>query len=83
MEEYRPWIVDRNIIKLRFQLKNHDALDKKLTTLIISSIDSTMAGQVNWKGKKVKLENIMQRQAYRLASSMVIDRKYRGYRFKW
>lgn len=34
-------------------------------------------------GKRIRLENIMQRQAYKLAGAIIGEKKYRGYRFKW
>lgn len=84
MEEYRAWVVDRNIIILRSKLNsNIDSLTQKLKSDISNAIDSTMATKINWQGKNIRLENIMQRQAYRLAGSIIGDRRYRGYRFKW
>lgn len=84
MEEYRAWVVDRNIIKLRQRLGDKAELDKELKSKIIEAIDGTVATAFPYRQKKVRLENIMQRQAYRLAASM-IDRKkaYRGIKFRW
>ncbi len=83
MEEYRSWIVDRNIIKLRSQLAGKRFLDANLKSLIANSIDETLYSKVCVKGKNIKVENLMQRQAYRLAGSIVDDTRYKGFKFKW
>lgn len=84
MEEYRAWVVDRNIITLRSKLNSGlEILTQKIKSTIVDAIDSTMASKINWRGKNIRLENIMQRQAYRLAGAIIGDRSYRGYRFKW
>ena len=36
-----------------------------------------------YNNKKVKLENILQRQAYKLAGAISGSNKYKGYIFKW
>lgn len=36
-----------------------------------------------YNNKKVKLENILQRQAYKLAGAVSNSNKYKGYIFKW
>lgn len=86
MEEYRAWVVDRNVIKLRSRLEAQGGkgLDADLKKAIVEAIDETMASAIVWKGKALRLENILQRQAYRLAGA-VIDpkKKYKGIRFRW
>ena len=61
--------------------------DKGLTTelkmLIVNAIDETMATSIAWHKKSVRLENVLQRQAYRLAGAMVSGKTYRGIRFRW
>ncbi len=84
MEEYRAWVVDRNIVKLRKKLNNDlTELTPAIKHDIVDSIDETMASKILWHGKKLSLENIMQRQAYRLAGTFIDQRPYRGIRFKW
>lgn len=84
MEEFRPWVVDRNIIKLRHKLNSDlTSLTPEIKRSIVDSIDDTMASKMLWHGKKVSLENILQRQAYRLAGTFVEKKSYRGVRFKW
>lgn len=66
MEEYRAWVVDRNIIKLRSLLSRKSHLDTEVKKAISSAIDETMTGLIAWRGKKIRLENVLQRQVYRL-----------------
>lgn len=85
MEEYRAWVVDRNVIKLRRRLEaaEQKGLTPELKKLIVDAIDETMATPILWHKKSVRLENILQRQAYRLAGAMVEGKAYRGLRFRW
>lgn len=83
IEEYRAWVVDRNIIKIRKQLAQSSELNFKLKKRITEEIDKTMAGKIYWHGKSIKLENAMQRQVYRLAGAIVEGKKYTGIHFKW
>ena len=84
MEEYRAWVVDRNIIKLRSMLKNSKrGLTQEIKSAIVNAIDETMANAVSWQGKSVRLENALQRQAYRLAGTVVHGKHYKSIRFRW
>lgn len=84
MEEYRAWVVDRNIIKLRSMLKNSKrGLTQEIKSAIVNAIDETMANTVSWQGKSVRLENALQRQAYRLAGTVVDGKRYKSIRFRW
>ena len=84
MEEYRAWVVDRNIIKLRSMLKNSKrGLTQEIKSAIVNAIDETMANAVSWQGKSVRLENALQRQAYRLAGTVVDGKRYKSTRFRW
>lgn len=83
MEEYRPWVVDRNIIKLRAQLEGLEALSTSVKQYIVSLIDETMKKSIYRKGKHIKLENVLQRQVYDLAAAFYLKKKYKGLRFKW
>ena len=47
------------------------------------AIDETMANAVSWQGKSVRLENALQRQAYRLAGTVVDGKRYKSIRFRW
>ena len=83
MEEYRAWVVDRVVIKLREQYKNKKYLDTKLKSALISQIQATIAKRYIYKGKRLKLEHIIQRQVYRLSGEFAGEYKYKPYIFKW
>jgi len=83
MEEYRPWVVDRNIIKIRRELLHSTSLNMKIKKRVSNAIHHTMGKTHLHKGKRLKLETILQRQAYRLAASVVDNKRYQPYRFKW
>lgn len=83
MEEYRAWVVDRAVIKLREQYKNQASLDTKLKSTLINEIQSTLGKKYFYRGKKIKLEHIIQRQVYRLSGEFAGDHNYKPYIFKW
>ena len=84
MEEYRAWVVDRIIIKLRGVIgTGYAVLDPRLRRRIASEIDSAMQTVIKKGGSRVKLENAMQRQAYRLSGAVVGEKKYKGISFSW
>ena len=83
MEEYRAWVVDRNVIKLRSQLQKNDSLTPALKRSLCDAIDATMASTIVYHDKRVKLENVLQRQAYRLAGAVMGERVYQSLKFKW
>ena len=83
MEEYRAWLVDRNIIKLREALNHSVNLDIKTRGKIINNIHKTFQTKYHYKKKKMRLESILQRQVYILAGTFAEDKKYRPYYFKW
>lgn len=82
MEEYRAWVVDRAVIKLRSQL-NGDELKPKTRKKLTSEILSTLAKPISYKGRKVRLESVIQRQCYRLCGLFADDQKYRPLLFRW
>lgn len=84
MEEYRPWVVDRTIIKIRTELKTKDQiLTQEVKKRISTEIANVMCKKLSYKNKKCKLENILQRQAYRLAGAISEGERYSGFKFKW
>ena len=83
MEEYRAWVVDRNVIKLRHGLSKDDQLSPALKKRLTDEIHQTMATIYPYRGKKLRLESILQRQVYRLCSTIVDQKHYRGFHFKW
>ena len=83
MEEYRSWVVDRTIIKLRSQINGLSMFDVKIKKSISNEIHSTMMTHYIYNKKKIKLENIIQRQIYKFAGAIAEQKKYKGYTFKW
>lgn len=83
MEEYRAWVVDRVVIKLRSRLACIKEFDASIKKAISDGIYQTMATKYSYNKKKVKLENIIQRQVYRLSGVISEKGNYKGYSFKW
>ena len=83
MEEYRAWVVDRVVIKLRSRLESAKEFDSSIKKAISDEIYKTMATRYSYNKKKVKLENIIQRQVYRLSGVISEKGNYKGYSFKW
>lgn len=83
MEEYRAWVVDRSVIKLRSKSEGKQFLDAKLKKSLISEVQRTCSTKYQYRGKKLKLEHIMQRQVYRLCGNFFHEKKYSPYLFKW
>lgn len=83
MEEYRSWVVDRNIIKLKASLVGKKQLDTLLKKKIITEINTTMNKKYLYNGKNLSLQSIMQRQVYRLTGAFMQQNHYKSYIFKW
>lgn len=83
MEEYRAWVVDRNIIKLRSQLEGKEDLTPAIKKKIITNIHKTFNTKYHYRKRKIRLESILQRQIYHLAGHFTENNKYKSYKFKW
>lgn len=83
IEEYRAWVVDRNIIKLKSQLKDKKFLDATIKKKIIEEINNTMNKKYLYNGKNLSLQGIMQRQVYKLTGAFMQQNHYKSYIFKW
>ena len=83
MEEYRSWVVDRNIIKLKAYLKEKSTLDAALRKRIIQEINLTMSKKYPYHGRLLSLSGIMQRQVYKLTGYFMGRSNYKSYIFKW
>ena len=83
MEEYRAWVVDRAVIKLRSQSEEKKTLDSDLKKVLIREIQKTCSKKYLYYKKKHKLEHIMQRQIYRLCGHFFGEKTYKPYLFKW
>ena len=83
MEEYRAWVVDRAVIKLRSRSEGQTLDDKRLKQSLIREVQNTCSKRYIYRGKKLKLEHIMQRQVYRLCGQFHGESSYKPYLFKW
>ncbi|MDD2652862.1 MAG: CRISPR-associated endonuclease Cas1 [Sulfurimonas sp.] len=83
IEEYRAWVVDRNIIKLKSHLKDKKSLDTVIKKKIIEEINNTMNKKYLYNGKNLSLQGIMQRQVYKLTGAFMQQNHYKSYIFKW
>jgi len=83
MEEYRAWVVDRAVIKLRAKADQKKELDLGLKKALIEEIQKTCYKRYLYRKKKHKLEHIIQRQVYRLCGHFYGERTYKPYLFKW
>lgn len=83
MEEYRAWVVDRIVVKLRARSEGREILDIDLRKALIAEVQRTCARKYLYRRKKHKLEHIMQRQIYRLCGHFHGEKTYRPYLFKW
>ncbi|MGC8769715.1 MAG: CRISPR-associated endonuclease Cas1 [Brevinematia bacterium] len=83
MEEYRAWVVDRVIIKFRNFFDKKTELDRDCKNLILTEIHKTIGKKYPYHNKRVKLENIIQRQIYKLSATFQGAKKYKPYLFRW
>lgn len=83
MEEYRPWVVDKAVIKLRDHISYHGVFTKKLRELLIIEIQKTFEKTYHYGGRKLSLETLMQRQIYRICGEFYGEKKYKPFVFKW
>lgn len=88
MEEYRSFVVDRNIIKLRSKLSN--AKGSHSTTAfeqvkkdVASAILTTLSKKYKYNHKNLSLESIIQRQVYKVSGYFCSQNKYKPYIFRW
>ncbi len=82
MEEYRSFVVDRNIIKMRKKLskaKEFNSIKRDVAKAILS----TLTRRYSYNHRKLKLESIIQRQLYRMSGYFCGEKKYRSYVFRW
>ena len=83
MEEYRAQVVDRAVIKLRQNASDKKFLEPSLKKELINEVQKVLAKRHLYRKKKVRLENIIQRQVYRLSGHFQERQKYKPYLFKW
>ncbi|NLE90230.1 MAG: CRISPR-associated endonuclease Cas1 [Dehalococcoidales bacterium] len=83
MEEYRAWVVDRAVIKLRSQYHDLESLTPIIKQKLITEIHKTCEKKYPYHQGKLSLEHIIQRQVYRLSGCFAQQKTYRPYLFKW
>lgn len=82
MEEYRSFIVDRNVIKMKNKLesvKKFDTIKKEVANEVIKSIGKT----VIYNGRSLSVESVIQRQIYKISAYLCGEKKYKSYIFRW
>lgn len=82
MEEYRSFVVDRNIIKLKSKLSKTDDFDKIKKDVAINILN-TLGKKYKYNHKKLTLESIIQRQIYKISGYFCQKNSYKSYIFKW
>lgn len=82
MEEYRAWVVDRAVLKLRHQAKT-SGLSASLRKNLINQVMTNLHSKHRYQSKRLPLLYIMQRQMYRLAGHFAGNNRYRPFLFKW
>ena len=82
MEEYRSFVVDRNIIKLKSKLTKAKEFDK-VKKEVAKAILITLAKKHKYNHKKLTLESIIQRQLYKVSGYFCEQSKYKSYIFRW
>lgn len=83
MEEHRSFIVDRVIVTLRQALGDAAELGAELRRRVIDGVTESMQRRVQHRGRKLRVETIMQRQAYRLAGHFAGEQTYRPLHYAW
>ena len=83
MEEYRPWVVDRVVVKMRSALQSAAELAAPLRKQIAEEILKTFETRLPHRGKRLSLSAILQRQIYRLSGHFMGKKTYRPLLFKW
>ncbi len=82
MEEYRSFVVDRNIIKMRAKLSSAKEFDK-VKKDVASAILSTLGKRYIYNHNKLTLESIIQRQVYKISGYFCSKNRYKSYIFRW
>lgn len=83
MEEYRAWVVDKSVFKLERKIKNHEKFTGKLKEALINEIHNMLIKKYSYHGRKISLESVIQRQAYKLSAHFMGKKTYTPYIFRW
>lgn len=83
MEEFRAWCVDRTVVKMRGDAEGKSDLTPALKKRLIDELHTIYQKHYPYHGRKLRLESIIQRQAYRIAGVFAEQKRYKSYVFKW
>lgn len=83
MEEFRPWVVDRAVIKHRSRFDGEGRLSPKSRKALAAEVLGTLQRKYLYHGRRLTLESIIQRQVYRVTAHCSGNKVFRSYHFKW
>lgn len=84
MEEFRPWVADRNVIRLVRSLDQvPDSFTPALKKKLLESLQKTLSNFYPWRKTRYTLQSIIQKQIYLFSGAIVEEKKYKLYIFKW
>ena len=88
IEEYRQPVVDRAVISIFNKSDNSikvtdGLLNENSRKFIAARVIANLETEVEFRGQKISLNSVIQKQTRDIASFLRGDKKYNGYRFKW
>lgn len=83
MEEHRAFVADRVVFAMRSALASARSFEPSLRRKVIEAVQAAMERRILHHGRKLRVETVMQRQAYRLAGAFAGARTYRPTRYAW
>lgn len=83
MEEHRPWVVDRAVVALRAALEADPGFGPAVRRRVIEAVHESLERRIPHRGRKLRVETVIQRQAYRLAGAISGGPAYRAVRYPW
>lgn len=83
MEEHRPFVVDRVVVAMRAQLDADPSFGSELRRKVIARVHEALDRRVPHRGRRLRVETIIQRQAYRLAGAICGGSAYRPVQYPW
>ncbi|MEM2001025.1 MAG: CRISPR-associated endonuclease Cas1 [Candidatus Methanomethylicaceae archaeon] len=88
MEEFRPQIVDRTVLKMLARREKLEVTSEGLLTdhtrrRLIQQIQQRLATLIRFRGREMKLEEVIQHQAQLLVKHLRGEAEYRAFVGKW
>lgn len=83
MEEHRPFVVDRAVVAMRSQLEADPGFGPEVRKNLIARLHDALDRRILHRGRKLRVETIIQRQAYRLAGAICGGSAYRPVQYPW